>query len=433
MLNDEHPLGDEFFKPKPQLVDKIVDDWPSPMRAEAFTGLAGDFVRLIEPHTEADSHALLGMFMIYAGVLLGREAWCVAEARRHYPVEFVLLVGKSSASRKGSALARVDAVMDRVDEDFSERKLSGLSSGEGLVKGLSPKDSESGPRSFLGILSEFATLLGVMRREGNTMSSILREVWDCSRLRVLTKHDPLDVDGVNLSIIGHITPDELLNGLTSIDRMNGFANRFLLLCVRRSKFLPEGGGDVNMNNIVGRLNSAVKAAKGRGCMQRDSIAKDYWAQEYPRLVGDREGLLGAICSRAEAHVLRLSLLYALLDQADVIRLEHLRAALAFWDYCERSAKHIFGAATGDVDADKIVGALASGPLSIRELHRVFQNHRSSEWLLAKLASLERSGKIQQVTKQGDRKGSVTAWALKGSYAHAGTSARGECLRGRSLA
>jgi hypothetical protein len=41
-----------------------------------------------------------------------------------------------------------------------------------------------------------------MKREGNIMSSILREAWDCSRLRVLTKHDPLDVDNVNLSIIG---------------------------------------------------------------------------------------------------------------------------------------------------------------------------------------------------------------------------------------
>jgi hypothetical protein len=195
----------------------------------------------------------------------------------------------------------------------------------------------------------------------------------------------------------------LLNGLTSTDRMNGFANRFLLLCVRRSKFLPEGGGDVNMNNIVGRLRSAMQAAKGRGCMQRDAIAKDFWAMEYPRLVGDREGLLGALCSRAEAHVLRLSLLYALLDQADSIRLEHLRAALAFWDYCERSAKHIFGAATGDPKADKILGALAGGPLSLSEFNRVFQNNRTSDWLLAKLAMLERSGKIKQVAKQATGK------------------------------
>ena len=62
---------------------------------------------------------------------------------------------------------------------------------------------------------------------------------------MLTRKEPLDVDGVNLSIIAHVTPEELLNNLTATDRCNGFANRFLIVLVRRSKFLPEGGGDAN--------------------------------------------------------------------------------------------------------------------------------------------------------------------------------------------
>src|SRR5205807_3322229 len=202
-----------------------------------------------------------------------------------------------------------------------------LSSGEALIKGISPKDGElqpAGVRRFLALLPEFASLLSVMRREGNILSAILREAWDGRRLRVLTRKEPLDVDNVNLSVIAHVTSEELLSNLTATDRANGFANRFLILLVQRSTFLPEGGSEVNLNPIVTRLHAAVEAAKGRGLVERDKAARALWAHEYQRLTRSRDGLRGALCGRAE-HVLRLSLLYALLDSASAIRQDHLQA------------------------------------------------------------------------------------------------------------
>ncbi len=40
--------------------------------------------------------------------------------------------------------------------------------------------------------------------------------------------------------------------------------------------------------------------------------------------------------------MRLALLYALLDKSRLIQAPHLLAALAFWEYCERSVLHVFG-------------------------------------------------------------------------------------------
>jgi hypothetical protein len=71
----------------------------------------------------------------------------------------------------------------------------------------------------------------------------------------------------------------------------------------------------------------------------------------------RPGLLGAATARAEAQVLRLSALYALLDKSNCIRREHLAGALAFWDYCERSAEYVFGDSLGDAVADKALSVL----------------------------------------------------------------------------
>lgn len=391
-------------------------EWPQEMASDAFIGLPGDFVRLVAPNTEADPVALLGNFLVGTGVLFGREAYAVADGSRHYPVESLLVAGQTGSGRKGTATGRVMPVLEAVEETFSSHVLSGLSSGEGLIKGISPAEDAivlpGEVRRFLALLPEFASLLTVMKREGNTLSGILREAWDCRRLRVLTRKEPLDVDGVNLSIIAHVTPEELLNNLTATDRCNGFANRFLILLVRRSKLLPEGGGEVNLSPIVTRLCAAVEAAKGRGLIARDGAARSLWANEYEKITRTRDGIRGALCGRAEAHVLRLSLLYALLDSANAIRPEHLTAALSFWEFCERSIEHLFGGATGDVDGQRILNALADGPMGMTDLFRLFANHRSREWIEAKMGMLVRAGKVVETVKTGGRKESLPAWALK---------------------
>jgi hypothetical protein len=111
-------------------------------------------------------------------------------------------------------------------------------------------------------------------------------------------------------------------------------------------------------------------------------------------------------------VLRLSLLYALLDSAAAIRSEHLQAAIAFWDYCERSIENIFGTTSGDPEAEKILGALASSPMTVTDLHRVFSNNRDTDWILAKMTHLVRSGRVAVVTKDGTTKKGIQAWELR---------------------
>jgi hypothetical protein len=82
---------------------------------------------------------------------------------------------------------------------------------------------------------------------------------------------------------------------------------------------------------------------------------------YGRLSDGRPGLAGALLGRAEPHVMRLALTYALLDGADVIRLGHLAAALAAWDYVERSVVFVFGDALGDRVADDLLRCLREVP------------------------------------------------------------------------
>src|SRR5262249_39405282 len=157
--------------------------------------------------------------------------------------------------------------------------------------------------------------------------------------------------------IAHITVDELRRKLTETEMGNGLANRFLWGCVQRSRLLARGGKYPTkaLAPLVEKLKKAVHKAQSIGRMKQRSIAKLLWLKIYTELAEEeKSGLVGAITARAEAQVIRLACLYALLDQRDTVLPDHLRAALAVWRYCEASAAYIFGNTMGNMLADKIL-------------------------------------------------------------------------------
>ena len=111
---------------------------------------------------------------------------------------------------------------------------------------------------------------------------------------------------------------------------NGFANRFLWICTRRSKLLPHGGraDAAKLKALQERVRRAVKFARSIGELQRDADANMLWSDVYAELSEGKHGLLGAVTSRSEAQVMRLACVYALRDGSSQIRREHLESALA---------------------------------------------------------------------------------------------------------
>ena len=85
---------------------------------------------------------------------------------------------------------------------------------------------------------EFASALSCMRREGNTLSTFLRCAWDNGTIDVLTKGAKTKTTNAHIGINSHITNRELHKKLNETEAFNGFANRFLFCCARRSKQVP---------------------------------------------------------------------------------------------------------------------------------------------------------------------------------------------------
>ncbi|MGC2284445.1 MAG: DUF3987 domain-containing protein [Candidatus Acidiferrum sp.] len=401
--------------------------WPEPLAAQAFHGLAGEIVRAIEPHTESDPAALLTQLLVGFGNLVGRGAYATVEADRHGCNLFCALVGVTAKGRKGTAWGQIRRLLERVEPDWAKGRIqSGLSSGEGLVWAVRDKiekqeavresrrvvdyqtvveDPGISDKRLLLTEPELASTLRVMGREGSTLSPIVRQAWDTGDLRVLTKNTPACATGAHISIVGHITRDELLRHLNSTEAANGFANRFLWVCARRSKELPEGGRiqDVDFAPLIDRLLRAAEAARSAGELQRDENARNIWRVVYGPLSEGRPGLLGSVTSRAEAQVLRLSLLYALLDGAHVVSAAHLEAALAVWEYAEASARYIFGDALGYPQADRLLKELRNAPrgLTRTDIQNLFGRHCESVEIESALRLLSERGSVRCTKEQTD--------------------------------
>ncbi len=361
------------------------DPWPVLDEAACY-GLAGEMVRMIDPHTEADPVALLAQLHAAFGSVIGRNPHFIAEADYHGLNLFAVLVGDTSKGRKGSSWGQVRRIFHGIDETWADgRVLSGLSSGEGLIWAVRDEITKQEPirdkgratgeyqtvvvdpgvddKRLFVLEPEFASTIRVLERDGSTLSPVIRQAWDTGNLRTMTKNNPARATGAHISIVAHITRDELLRLLNTTEAGNGFCNRFLWLCVRRSKSLPEGGQiqSADLAPLVARLKDAERFARSVGELRRDEKARTMWREVYPALSEGKPSLLGAVINRGEAQVMRLACLYALEDMSYVVRPEHLMAALALWQYCEASARYIFGQRLGDPVADELLTALRNHP------------------------------------------------------------------------
>jgi hypothetical protein len=391
----------------------FAEPWPV-MHEAAFYGLAGEVVKTIEPHSEADPNGVLIQFLAAFGSAVGVSPHYLVEGDKHRAKLFVVTSGATSKGRKGTALGRIRQLMAVADPDWERDNIqSGLSSGEGVIfhvrdavstdKDGVVEEVDRGVRDkrLMVVTEEFAGALSVMERAGNTLSPVLRDAWGTSKLQTLTKNSPTKATDSHIAIIGHVTDDELRAVLTRVEMANGFANRFLFARVRRSKLLPHGGhlDFTTLDELGARVAERLTQARTLGRVTMTDAASEAWEKNYPILSGDRPGLLGAILGRAEAQVIRLALIYALLDDETQIDLPHLGAALAVWAFCEDSATQIWGDMLGDDVADSIMTALkgaGSTGLGRTEISNLFSRHVPSARITTVLETLKGAGRAERV-------------------------------------
>jgi hypothetical protein len=407
---------------------------PNPILGDAaLYGVAGLAVCGLAPHSEAHPAAILLQLLAAFGNAVGPAPHCMVDATRHGLNLFVVLVGESSRARKGTSWNQIRRLFAEVDRPWvAERVTNARLTPNALIYALRDQQPAT-DRRLLALSEEFAAVLQSLRRTKGHLSPLLRCAWDSGDLCSLAGLHPIQATGTHISLIAHITQRELEDNLYPTEAHNGFANRCLWTGVQRSQCLPEGGNldGHELSAVAAELRRALDWAADAGAIRlvRDNQARALWHEHYPALSQLRPGLYGAATSRAEAQVLRLSAIYAVLDCSPIIRLPHLQAALAVWDYCSASASLFFGTSTGDYTADRILGAInaSNGRLSRQQISALFHGHLSSSRIEAALEQLMSLGAIYQSSQPTGGRPSSLWSATTGAERPAGQESLDESM------
>ena len=90
----------------------------------ALYGLAGQAVRTLAPHTEAQPEAILLQLLAAFGNVIGPGPHCMVGATRHTLNLFVVLVGESSKARKGTSWNQIARLFAEVDPTWTENRVT---------------------------------------------------------------------------------------------------------------------------------------------------------------------------------------------------------------------------------------------------------------------------------------------------------------------
>lgn len=423
----ESLVTDERGSDKPTESEKgsAKPDEQSPLFAhpvlheDALPGIAGEVVRAATANSEADGAAVLATLLSRFSCQVGNRIFAQIGDTRQPPRVFVAIVGASSRGRKGTSAGLVEKIFERLNKIRCSP--GPLSSGEGVVYHVrdeseekkedgSPRDPGVSDKRLFVLEGELGAALSSMTRDGNTLSAILRSLWDSGSVEPLTKRDRIKTTDAHVCIVGHITRKELQKLLQESDVWNGFANRFLWVAARRQRViaLPAPTDETVVSALSKRIEAALTSPlKHQPAAYTEGFRKMYSAL-YPKLTEHRDEVYGVITSRSESQVIRLSLIYALLDGTTQIDECHLQAAIAFWQYCDESARFIFQGADADPEINKVVQHLTSGPKTLTDLNKLFDGHLTSDRLQAIIETLQTGGcvTVQPSRSRGKRKGNT---------------------------
>lgn len=381
---------------------------PPVMDKAGFPGLLADIVEAAtatsEAHPVAVAANVLAMFSCMAG--RGPHQW-IGDAVV-WPRVFLLIVGKSGKARKGTAEHTPLRIFRAADEIIRQRRnigdrlrihAGGLSTGEGIVYAIrdadeAKEDAGVKDKRLLVVEPEFDNVLSHVKRDGNTLSATIRNLWDGRDLEPLSKSGQKSGERAthpHVVIVGHITGFELREKATENDAANGLLNRFITVFVHRPKLvpLPEPTPEERIKGLAERMADAILAAtdgdfsaNNKTEIRLGKEAEEYWIEHYPTLSRDRDGKGGSLMARAEVYARVLAMIFCLLDGRREIKPSDLQAALAWVDYWRASVDFIYRMADEDGELDpfaqQVFDAIRAQPgITATELSNKFHRKRSA--------------------------------------------------------
>jgi len=360
---------------QPDHVEPPHRNAPQP-EAECLYGLIGEVARAGSEGTETNAYAIAANFMAYLSSAVGRGVYLPIGNTRHHARLFCLHIGRSGRGRKGDAVSlilRLDETLRTMDTAFAPQvHRGGLSTREGLAtlihdgyrQGRHDIPAIEDKRLWV-VESEFANVLHQGRRDGNTLSTGLRDCWDGVDLKPATKSNRVYASHPHVCLSGAISPSELTGLMSRRDMSNGFANRFLMIWAERTRMLPfpEETPQAVVEHLARRTLEVLAFVRADQHDQRDHLrlelspqAQWRYAQLYRGELNDDigGGVVASLLERRAPMLLRLAMLMALTDLQHRIDAKHVDAAMAWIRHASATVKYVFVSAADETKLAQVL-------------------------------------------------------------------------------
>lgn len=286
----QHPpvtVGDELrgFDKKSEFSEYVLAR--PELDRRALFGVLGYMVDAACANSEAVPSTVAIHILARFAATIGRTAYIqIGDQRRHLRMN-ALIVGPTAKGRKGTS-AEMPNELFRLAESqmlgcWPLHKLTALATGEGLIHQVrDPVYADDGKELDPGVkdkrllcdASEFAGVLAQARREGATISTVLRDAFDGVTLTTPTKTSFCQASETHICVIGSVPETEIVKTLTSTDITNGLANRFPMFYSVRTKIvpMPTATDPGLMEQFASHLSWAIYEAAQQAQIPMDSEA-----------------------------------------------------------------------------------------------------------------------------------------------------------------
>lgn len=366
----EHPIDDETGW---QRVFNDTAQAPDPPSRETFAGPLGLLTTAIAPHVPWDPIAFHAQALATLGNYLGYQPFIAEGAILRRPNLFLALIG-GTGSGKGSSLRWVNWMMNIIDDAYvANRTITAVGSGQGLLAKITdpvytadkngkqvPTILGSDDKRVLYLEEELEALFNKMSTR-EEVEKMITKAWDSGIMETTTKHESMRCTTPHVSIIGHITGDELYERLDRRLVDNGYSNRWLYVLIKSTQTMAleaqphEVGGIAELARRIGKNVHQVMADPGAAefilSPDADEAFRETASYMYER---STTGAMAKQTVRWRSQMFKMAVIHAALDGTATIAAEHFLAARAMWAYSARSTHSFLGGLTGNGNVDKFL-------------------------------------------------------------------------------
>lgn len=340
-LNAKHQTSNENDElPVLRLAEEEPAQLPTNSFPEsAWTGLFAHWRDVVSSATEASLESLWSVFLLAIGLLIGRRVWR-STPRPLFPNFYILFLGQTGDSRKSTCLWFASEFLRHVGEDF--KSLEGVVSTEGLIEALSDHEETKA----VIYADEFRALLSVARRKGTQdILPRLNSLYYCpDKSSVDRVKNPTVAIRPFISLMTATPQDYIEDLLCDLDITGGFLNRFLIITgdEQPPKPIVRIPSADQWDDLAMKAQIVIDKASGHIEFSSDALAR--WKEFYLDWRNNRRNLehrKAQLTARVFEHVLKIAMVYAVLNGENAISLSTLNIAIDLGLWIEANTIRLF--------------------------------------------------------------------------------------------